>query len=790
MGDVTSMKRVAQLAERSSYPPLTNIRGMWESTPLIYACQYSHPIAAMWLLEHGADVHLQNEKGVTPLLLASLEGMTDVVDWILASPTRSGATDVVVHVDKQVGVVYNASADVNARVNPLLAASMNGHVAIVATLLARGANVNVAVPASSAVGAAKQFALLLAAKFGHASVVRLLIKHGADFATSDASGNHALLLACEASHEACAMELLQLLPSERASAYVACWKQPNGHGLTALHFAAANGLLAVVQYMLVQLAWGGDRAFVDATSVSRRECALLMACRKRQSEVVQLLVRCGADFELPDRGGTTALQVLAREKKDTLVQLCESTRAASRAGDSAAETTEGSGGGANDTTALVVDIVAIVGEQHDEDGVTATGGFVEGRGAKQVVTAANFDWDADVVTRDGEAPPQTLSSVVDRLAAVVGGAFRSMSFSRTQTSGGLKEQQERQQQEQQQHEQSVLRALDEASTHAATTVAPTATEQNGMEGETTVAPVPDPSLQATRGETASLTDAAANRAEDAREASRHCVDTTRGVETTAEAARNDSRDATAMALAPEPALVVVSESEANVTATVRAAALTASPSKSADAPPGRKPSKPKHHKKEQTSPPKRPRQKKSVANDTRAVALAAGVEAVVVFNDPPSSSSGEVAERVDDRLGDSHDGHDNGHDGHDERLASVSPLPVRETRERSTASEPRATDDRTDIAAQDVVRELVVVEASSWRVEPSALGGTDDSAAEWGDALATKKERRKKKSQSHVSTKSKHDSRRSRSSDTVDDKEEQVGPTGVEAHVTEDENDS
>lgn len=371
-GDLAYMERVAQQAANasSSSTTLINIRGMWESTPLIYACQYCHPKAAMWLLEQGANVRLQNEKGVTPLLLASLEGMTDVVDWILKQYTTApsattsitveqqghtvhsepGAADSVVSIDKQVGVVYNSAADLNIRLNPLLAAAMNGHVEIVAKLLAHKASVNFGVPASASVVSPKQFALLLAAKFGHASVVRILIKHGADFATSDANGSHALLLACEASKEECAMELLRLLPATPAqppsekdedgerhspatlaplchsNSYVAAWKQVNSHGLTALHFAAANGLLSVVQSMLVLLQWGSDREFLNATSINRRECALLMACRKRQSEVVQLLISVGADFELADRGGTTALQVLKRDKKDELVKLCESRK--------------------------------------------------------------------------------------------------------------------------------------------------------------------------------------------------------------------------------------------------------------------------------------------------------------------------------------------------------------------------------------------------------------------------------------------------------------------------------
>lgn len=369
-GDLAAMEHVAQqstaAAKSKNHPMmLLNIRGMWESTPLIYACQYCHPEAAMWLMQQGANVHLQNEKGVTPLLLASLEGMADVVDWILKKyaeqtgvpsshgggdshdhPDASSSLSETVNIDKQVGVVYNSAADLNIRLNPLLAASMNGHVEIVVKLLAQKASVNLGVPTTvSVASSAKQFALLLAAKYGHASVVRILIKHGADFATRDTNCSHALLLACEAGKEECAMELLRLLPTTTTTAptaeavdasdstvpplipsnsYITAWKQANCHGLTALHFAAANGLVPVVQSMVVGLQWGRDRDFLNATSVTRRECALLMACRKRQREVVQLLIAVEADFELADRGGTTALQVLKRDKKDDLVQLCES----------------------------------------------------------------------------------------------------------------------------------------------------------------------------------------------------------------------------------------------------------------------------------------------------------------------------------------------------------------------------------------------------------------------------------------------------------------------------------
>ncbi|DAZ93952.1 TPA: hypothetical protein N0F65_001087 [Lagenidium giganteum] len=318
---------------------LINARGMWESTPLIYACQYCRLPAALWLLDQGADPSAQNEKGVTALLLASLEGMEAVVRRILDLPaTVMGDGNQGEGIDKQVGIVYNSFADINVRANPLLAASMNGHIEIVGLLLAKGASVNIAIPAAGATPATKQFPLLAAAKFGHADVVRLLIKYGADFATSDANGSHALQLACEAGHSACALELLQLLPEHSSDnggnshdVYAAAWKRANTHGLTALHYAAGGGLADVVEYMLEALHWKNDAAFVNAGTATRQEAALLMACRKKHDAVITVLLRAGANAEQADRGNTTAIQVLQRDNKPQLIELWHALRTQERA---------------------------------------------------------------------------------------------------------------------------------------------------------------------------------------------------------------------------------------------------------------------------------------------------------------------------------------------------------------------------------------------------------------------------------------------------------------------------
>ncbi|KAE9008954.1 hypothetical protein PR002_g15743 [Phytophthora rubi] len=324
-----------------SVEELVNIRGMWESTPLISAAQYAHCEAALWLLSHGAKPHASNEKSVTALLLASLEGLTSVVVELLRT---INSTVEVSPIDKQIGVVYNSAADVNVRLSPLLASSMNGHSEIARLLLDHGAAVNQQVPTTvgtetslSTDNSRGSTALILASRYGHADVVALLLLRQADYTLVDGTTDTSpLLSACERGHEECALLLLRAMTSESKpplsiDTETEKWQVPNHQGFTPLHFAAANGLLHVCNALLSALKDQQNcledevmaAAFVNARAGARRESALLLAVRKRQHEVARLLLEAGADAELADRGGNTATQVLARNKQDALLQLCE-----------------------------------------------------------------------------------------------------------------------------------------------------------------------------------------------------------------------------------------------------------------------------------------------------------------------------------------------------------------------------------------------------------------------------------------------------------------------------------
>jgi ankyrin repeat protein len=361
-GDVKTLKEL--IAEGMD----VDKRGMWESTPLICACQYGREEAALALMELGANVAAVNEKGVNPLLLASLEGLPGVVDAILAKVPSAVQTPAS---------VYNAVNDKTMSFTPLLAASITGRLEIVKKLLLAGADANELISTATASNDTKAAAAskddnttnsfvmssLLGACFnGHSEVAALLLDKDASI---DVLGTiptcddcTPLILACkrdgaQINKDGDPNDQVKVSCTAVATVLLSRGASPNivaKNGKTALHYAAECGNDELVK---VLLAAGALPDTQDAKGAS----ALWCACKGSASEaVVSALIGAGSNPNLKDKSGLSAIAVAKAKRRGAVLAIMEQSDngepscADSKDGgsDHADEVCNHAGGGAND----------------------------------------------------------------------------------------------------------------------------------------------------------------------------------------------------------------------------------------------------------------------------------------------------------------------------------------------------------------------------------------------------------------------------------------------------------
>ena len=255
-------------------------------TPLMIAAQKGHVSVATFLIEHGANVDLQDENGNTALH-HTLYG-SDVSCEILSCLTGSGA-------------------DVNG------------------------------------VNKVKHTPLMIAAKRGHLNALTLLIKHGAhDVDLQDSDGYTALHYAVYSSDISC--EILSCLIGIGAdvnartnngvtplmiaaeeghinavTSLVKCGANVHLHdkdGQRALHHAMQSPQASICEVLSCLIKNGAD---VNAHTF-HNETPLMLASRDGHVNVVTFLIKHGADVDLQDKDGDTALHYAASSSLPEIVE--------------------------------------------------------------------------------------------------------------------------------------------------------------------------------------------------------------------------------------------------------------------------------------------------------------------------------------------------------------------------------------------------------------------------------------------------------------------------------------
>ena len=237
------------------------------------------------LIERGADVNAKNQKGDTPLHLASANGNEEKALALIAAGAdvnirdSEGDTPLTLACgnghEKIAAALINASADVNARdgdgETPLSAASLLCGRDVIDALISSGADVN----ARNDEG---DKPLHLACSIGRKETVLALIDAGADINARDNDGDTPLHNATQFGRK----KIVQALIAAKADI-----EGRNDKGETPLMLACMNGNEHITRTLIA--------AGADINAKLQMLVPLHMACRSGSKGTVKALIDNGAD---------------------------------------------------------------------------------------------------------------------------------------------------------------------------------------------------------------------------------------------------------------------------------------------------------------------------------------------------------------------------------------------------------------------------------------------------------------------------------------------------------------
>ncbi len=328
--------------------------GALGGTALHFAASSGHVNVMKKLLAAGADVRAEDTEGGTPLHQAAASGSREAVELLLVHGADVHArirTGVLVKLGDQVSgktIEELARAAVNetdertpVMGTALMSAAMRGHLEVAERLLEAGADIN-------AVDARGASILMLAAMGGGNDVARMLLAAGADLDARTDDGSTALFFAAARLDE----KIVRLMIDMGAGAAVvnqsgqtplmaACLfgrrdgvivdlsragadvNQQTVKGNTALALAAITGDRGAVEQLIdvgadvnAVVEKGKTALMLSALSGSRPAAELVAdaavpSWTDASADIVRLLLEHGAELDITDEDGVTALGLAA-----------------------------------------------------------------------------------------------------------------------------------------------------------------------------------------------------------------------------------------------------------------------------------------------------------------------------------------------------------------------------------------------------------------------------------------------------------------------------------------------
>lgn len=285
------------------------LRGMWDSSPLLVALQYGQEEIAHLLLNNPPynieHITAPNEKGFTVAIFAVMEGYVDVVKRLLA-------LHVPFNIEPTTEPLYNQKFDQSMIATPLSMAIINNHRRLVGLLLDNGCLVDSPFPFPTVKSSRKSFGssktpgvtnlrpIHLACAYAHDEIVRELIWRVCDFHARDDEASTLLHHLARAKQEDSArvLEVFRFLQTK------ACIDETllgaiDENGDTPLHVACDLKHEMMVKLLLED---GADASKLNPITGFT---PLHISVRRRDLETVKLLLEYGANpLRKPGDDGT------------------------------------------------------------------------------------------------------------------------------------------------------------------------------------------------------------------------------------------------------------------------------------------------------------------------------------------------------------------------------------------------------------------------------------------------------------------------------------------------------
>jgi ankyrin repeat protein len=250
-------------ADPSNYVGSFVPKGQW--TALMYAARENAAESAQALIDHGADINVQDPEGVTPLLEAIVNLHYDLAAMLLQKGADAKLADKAGMTPLFAVVEMRTPAWERSRPRSKERDRLDG-IGLMTLLLDRGADANATLKGRQLTryhaGGSAAFgdgttALMQAARYNHLDIARLLVDRGADVSLAQPDGTTALMIAAGVKYALTqegdpdnmgtpdeALEIVRLLVDRGADV-----KAANAKGETALYGAAFVGRDRVIQFL-------------------------------------------------------------------------------------------------------------------------------------------------------------------------------------------------------------------------------------------------------------------------------------------------------------------------------------------------------------------------------------------------------------------------------------------------------------------------------------------------------------------------------------------------------------